>query len=115
LISILGQFLEHSRIYYFRNNDNPRLFIGSADWQRRNLDDRVEAIVEIDQPGLKARLIRTLLLALEDRRTAWELRPDGCYLLRHPAENESTRGFQEVLMERARARSARDESPWDIH
>jgi len=115
LISIIDRFLEHSRIYYFRNGDNPRLFIGSADWQRRNLDDRVEAIVEIDQPGLKARLIRTLLLALEDRRTAWELHPDGRYLLRHPNEKESIQGFQEVLMDRARARSARDESPWDIH
>jgi len=115
LLSIIGRFLEHSRIYYFRNNDNPRLFIGSADWQRRNLDDRVEAIVEIDQPALKARLIRTLQLAMDDHRSAWELRPDGRYLLRQPPEGNSAMGFQESLMERARARSAREESPWDIH
>ena len=114
LVSIVGRFLEHSRIYYFRNNDNPRLFIGSADWQRRNLDDRVEAIVEIDQPPLKARLIRTLQFAMEDRRSAWELQSDGRYLLRQPVEGDESKGFQDVLMERAKVRSAREESPWDI-
>lgn len=114
LISIIGRFLEHSRIYYFRNNDNPRLFIGSADWQRRNLDDRVEAIVEIDQPILKARLIQTLQIALDDEQSAWELQPDGNYLLRMSANRNSSKGFQEILMDRAKARSARDDSPWDI-
>ena len=114
LISIIGRFLEHNRIYYFRNNDNPRLFMGSADWQRRNLDDRVEAIVEIDQPPLKARLIQTLQIALDDERSAWELQSDGNYLLRMSAKRNSAKGFQEILMDRAKARSARDDSPWDI-
>ncbi|TDI68815.1 MAG: polyphosphate kinase 1 [Bacteroidetes bacterium] len=114
LVSIIGQFLEHSRVYYFRNNDSPRVFIGSADWQRRNLDDRVEAIVEIDQPSLKARLIQTLQIALDDPHSAWELKPDGRYLLRRSADGQTRKGFQETLMDRAKARFAQEDSPWDI-
>lgn len=113
LVSIIGRFLEHSRVYYFRNNDNPRVFVGSADWQRRNLEDRVEAIVEIDEPALKARLIRTVQFAIKDLRTAWELNSDGTYLLRIP-ETEDELGFQDTLMRRARARFAQEDSPWDI-
>ena len=114
VVSIIGRFLEHSRIYYFCNNDNPRLFIGSADWQRRNLEDRVEAIVEVDEPALKARLILTLTFALEDRRSVWELRPDGRYLLRTLANGQSVEGFQETLMKSVQARQMKDDSPWDI-
>ncbi len=114
LVSIVGRFLEHSRIYYFRNNDNPRVFIGSADWQRRNLEDRVEAIVEIDELSLKARLIRTVQIAINDQRTAWELNPDGRYLLRNSSDESSKKGFQEILMEQAKARFAEEDSPWDI-
>lgn len=114
VISIVGRFLEHSRIYYFKNNEAPRVFIGSADWQRRNLDDRVEAVVEIDDPVLKARLARTLHLILEDRKTAWELGPDGQYALREPAEGTGSIGIQDSLMELARDRHDKEESPWDI-
>ena len=114
VVSIIGRFLEHSRIYYFCNNDNPRLFIGSADWQRRNLEDRVEAVVEVDEPALKARLILTLTFALEDRRSVWELRPDGRYLLRTLANGQSAESFQETLMKSVQARQVKDDSPWDI-
>jgi polyphosphate kinase len=112
VISILGRFLEHSRIYYFRNNDRPRVLIGSGDWQRRNLDDRVEATVEIDDPALRARLIRSLEIALRDRRSAWELDPNGVYGLRWPGEGDDQRGCQEILMDLATAK--RGERGWDI-
>ncbi|QXD15026.1 polyphosphate kinase 1 [Rhodocaloribacter litoris] len=113
VISILGRFLEHSRIYYFHNNGAPRVFIGSADWMRRNLDDRVEAAAEVQEPALKARLVQTLRLALDDHRSAWELRPDGHYVLRQP-RHPGEKGFQEVLMERARHLTLRADAPWDI-
>src|SRR5690606_33313052 len=73
VISILGRFLEHSRIYYFHNNGSPRTFIGSADWQRRNLDDRVEVVVDVTDKGHQGRLIRTLQFALQDSYSAWDL------------------------------------------
>ena len=114
VISILSRFLEHSRIYYFRNNDRPKVYIGSSDWQRRNLDDRVEAIVEIDDASLRGRLIGTLELALADRRSAWELSPSGVYALRMPGPDDSGEGFQQTLMKRVRDRNRRSDSPWDI-
>ena len=114
VISILGRFLEHSRIYYFHNNEAPQVYIGSADWMRRNLDDRIEAVVEVETPALKARLIRTLQFALQDRCTAWDLHPDGRYVLRMPSSEAEALGFQEVLMLRARDRTLRVDTPWDI-
>lgn len=114
VISILGRFLEHSRIYYFHHNDDPEVFIGSADWMRRNLDDRVEAVVAVEEPALRARLIRTLHFALNDRRSAWDLHADGHYVLRMPSTPAEEVGFQEVLMQRARDRTLRVDTPWDI-
>ncbi|NNF03050.1 MAG: polyphosphate kinase 1 [Rhodothermales bacterium] len=114
VISVIGRFLEHSRIYYFGNNEAPRVFIGSADWQRRNLEDRVEVIAEIDDPSIKARLIRTLRFAQEDNSTAWELHPDGSYRLRFPDDESGDYGFQQVLMNRALDRFKEADPPWDI-
>ena len=113
LVSILGRFLEHSRIFYFRNNNDHRVFIGSADWQRRNLDDRVEAILEIEDAPARQRLIDTLELALLDQRSAWELGSDGQYRLRMPPEGAHEPGFQEQLMQITRESGARTSS-WDI-
>jgi len=112
LISILGRFLEHSRIFYFHNDGEPRLYFGSADWQRRNLDDRVEAIVEIDDEKAKARLIQSLNLALADRRSAWELAPSGQYQLRLPAPDEEGSGLQDRLMAITREGAIREASSW---
>lgn len=102
VISILGRFLEHDRIFYFHNGGQPDVYIGSADWRRRNLVERVEAIVRIDDPVLQERLYNTLQLALNDNRLAWELRADGRYLLRYPPENGSVINFQDTLMIQAR-------------
>ena len=101
VISIIGRFLEHSRVYYFHQNGQPKVYIGSADWQRRNLDDRVEAITEIEDPKIRERLISTLRAALKDRRSAWVLDEDGTYTLYQPKEGQYDTGFQEVLMRRA--------------
>jgi len=114
VISILGRFLEHSRIYYFHNNGSPRTFIGSADWQRRNLDDRVEVVVDVTDKGHQGRLIRTLQFALQDSYSAWDLQPDGRFVRRMPKTEEENISFQDLLMQRAKARTVEVGSPWDI-
>ena len=74
--SILGRFLEHSRIYRFGDGDDDEIWIGSADMMHRNLDRRVEVLVRVGDPGHRARLRGILELALADR-SAWKLGPDG--------------------------------------
>ncbi|HKL89501.1 MAG TPA: polyphosphate kinase 1, partial [Salinibacter sp.] len=101
VISILGRFLEHSRIYYFGNGGENEIYIGSADWMSRNLNDRVEAVVEVTNPRHKRRLRDVLELALADQRSAWTLNDDGRYVQRVPPSPDAN-GLQETLMERAR-------------
>jgi polyphosphate kinase len=102
LISIVGRFLEHDRIWYFHNRGRARVFIGSADWRRRNLEERVEAVVHIDDAALQRRLLQLLELALADNRYAWELRADGRYVLRQPPPGGPVCAYQEQLMQQAR-------------
>jgi len=108
VISILGRFLEHDRIFYFHNNDDPELFIGSADWRNRNLKDRVELITPIDEPELKERLISILEMALGDNRLAWDLDDGGQYTLRVPGPDEAELDFHKDLMKEARRRIKQD-------
>ncbi|MBW4581255.1 MAG: polyphosphate kinase 1 [Tildeniella nuda ZEHNDER 1965/U140] len=84
VISIVGRFLEHSRIFHFHNNGEEEVFIGSADWMPRNLDRRVEAITPVEEPELAAQLRATLDVFLADNRHAWDLQSDGAYAQRHP-------------------------------
>lgn len=114
VISIVGRFLEHERLYYFRNGGDPNVLLGSADWQRNKLEDRVEAIVPIDDDAIKKRLIRILMSALADRRLAWDLRHDGHYIQRHPQNEMEEVGFQDILMQRALERTSAARSPWNI-
>lgn len=79
VISVIGRFLEHHRIFCFENNGDPRYFIGSADWMFRNLSHRVEAIVPVEAPALKDQLQQLLDICLQDQRSAWEMLPDGRY------------------------------------
>jgi len=104
VVSIIGRFLEHDRIFWFANGGAPDLFIGSADWRGRNLDDRVEAVVPIQDPELKARLERVLDLALADNQLAWELRPDGEWVRLAPAPGVPGVDLHEALMRDALAR-----------
>jgi polyphosphate kinase len=84
--SIIGRFLEHSRIYYFQNGqDNPidgDFFIGSADWMYRNLNNRFEVITPVQDPKNRKKVWHILKVNLEDHATSWELKSSGKYLLR---------------------------------
>jgi polyphosphate kinase len=104
VISILGRFLEHDRIYYFHNGGEARIYIGSADWRRRNLQERVEVLAPIDDPALRERLAALLERALDDNCLAWDLDSEGYYVRRRPGEGEPERNYHRTLMERARQR-----------
>jgi polyphosphate kinase len=105
VISILGRFLEHDRIFHFHNNGAAYTFIGSADWRGRNLDERVELIVPVEDPTLQGQLIANLHEALADNRLAWDLHPDGRYVLRWPGRAEEVRNFQQAMMAQAAERA----------
>lgn len=105
IISIVGRFLEHDRIFYFNNNNNALTYIGSADWRGRNLNDRIELITPIEEPALRHRLIQILESALSDNRLAWDLDAEGNHIQRRPANSEEERNFHRVLMKQALKRS----------
>src|SRR6185295_15429741 len=85
VVSIVGRFLEHSRIYYFDNGGDPILYLSSADWMPRNLLRRVEIAFPIEDPSLCKEIIQDVLPAfLNDRVKARELQPDGTYVRLHP-------------------------------
>ncbi|HEY9697171.1 MAG TPA: polyphosphate kinase 1 [Trichocoleus sp.] len=98
VMSLVGRFLEHSRIFYFHNNGQEELYIGSADWMPRNLDRRVEAVTPIEDPLLAKDLQEILGITLADNRQAWDLQPDGKYVQRRPAEGEPERNAQALFM-----------------
>ncbi len=77
--SIIGHFLEHSRIFWFHNNNNSEVFIGSADWMRRNLDRRIEAVTPIDDMKLKSQLYDLLQTYINDNYYSWIMNKDGIY------------------------------------
>jgi len=107
VLSIIGRFLEHSRIFHFRNGQEDPVdgdyFLGSADWMYRNLHARVEAIAPVLSRPLRARLHEILEIMLADRRQAWEMGPDGQYTQRNPASNDDAVGTHERLMRLATA------------
>jgi polyphosphate kinase len=84
VISIIGRFLEHSRVWMFANDGAPEYYFGSADWMPRNLDRRVEVVTPIANPLFQRRLQTVLDICLADNRQAWDLQPDGSYVQRHP-------------------------------
>jgi polyphosphate kinase len=84
VVSIVGRFLEHSRVYYFENGGDNEVYFGSPDWMPRNFDRRVEAITPVDEPLFRQRLKSLLEVFLADNRQAWELAPDGSYCQRNP-------------------------------
>ncbi|MEO8580047.1 MAG: polyphosphate kinase 1, partial [Gemmatimonadales bacterium] len=84
VISIVGRFLEHSRIYYFANNGDEELYFGSADWMPRNFDRRVEVVTPVVDKSLHARVCSLLETFLVDNRLAWDLHADGSYVQRKP-------------------------------
>ena len=104
VISIVGRFLEHARIYHFNAGGQAEYYIGSADCMTRNLESRVETLVPIREPRLQTELQRVLDLQLKDCRGAWEMRPDGSYVLRRAKVDQDPIGSQQALIRLARKR-----------
>jgi polyphosphate kinase len=108
VVGIVGRFLEHARVYYFRNGGQEEYYIGSADCMKRNLEHRVEVVAPVEDPSLRESLRAMLDIQLNDPRSAWDLQPDGTYVQRQPAD-PAAKGCQEQLVELAgqRQRDAR--------
>ena len=117
LISIVGRYLEHSRIFYFRNGAEREVdgefYIGSADWMHRNLESRVEVVTPIADAALRQDLWEILHIYLADHRSAWDMQPDGSYVQRRPQGSTQASvpdGAQQALMQRARREASRRSS-----
>jgi polyphosphate kinase len=95
--SVVGRFLEHSRIYAFERADEPTVLIGSADLMPRNLDTRVELIAPVRDEGLRSDLVDTLDRCFADNTNSWELSADGRWQ-RHAADGSEPRNVQRELM-----------------
>jgi polyphosphate kinase len=99
VVSIVGRFLEHSRIFYFQNAGEEEIYIGSADWMSRNLDRRIEVIVPIREPALCQSLRTDVLeLLLRDNCQSWDLQPDGRYVRRRHDGDTPRLNAQMVLL-----------------
>jgi polyphosphate kinase len=96
VVSIIGRFLEHSRLWYFANAGAGEYYLGSADWMPRNFDRRVEAVAPVDDPALHPRLQSLLETCLRDNRQAWDLEPDGTWRQRIPVDE--MRATHSILM-----------------
>ena len=105
--SIVGRFLEHSRIYHFANGEGPgrpATYIGSADLLTRNLDRRVEALVRVDNPRLAARVVEVAEVSLSDERLAWTLDADGVWTrCGHGAADDPHVRLQQLALDRAQS------------
>ncbi|MFC3108928.1 polyphosphate kinase 1 [Undibacterium arcticum] len=107
--SIIGRFLEHSRIYYFRNDLAHDVYLSSADWMNRNLFRRIEVAFPVLDKALKKRVISEGLDPyLKDNSNAWELEPDGQYLRRTARGKQSPYSAQQHLMQQLGAHITED-------
>jgi polyphosphate kinase len=106
VVSVVGQFLEHSRIYSFHRGDEHRYWIGSADLMPRNLDNRVELLAPVEAPDLQGELEDTLERCFADDTFAWELRSDGTWERRSGGERSVHAELRERALERAAAAEA---------
>ncbi|MDD1625056.1 MAG: polyphosphate kinase 1 [Methylococcaceae bacterium] len=104
VISIVGRFLEHSRIFYFQNGGEEEYFIGSADCMKRNLESRVEVVTPVQKPELQAVLRQILNVQLTNQRSVWEMQSDGQYVQLRPKDKQL--GVQETLIKLANIRFA---------
>jgi polyphosphate kinase len=112
VVSVLGRFLEHSRIYSFEHDEETTVLIGSADLMPRNLDTRVELIAPVGDDAIRAELLDTLERSLATDVWAWELQSDGSWLAREPGD--PPRSVQRELMLQHAARAS-EASPADLH
>src|ERR687891_1949269 len=100
--SVLGRFLEHSRVFIFQAGKKTSYWIGSADLMTRNLDHRLEVVAPVDDPALQQRLARTFDQLSGATANAWELGPDGTWKRSTPKKDEAGEDAQEALMRRVR-------------
>jgi polyphosphate kinase len=102
--SVMGRFLEHSRVYYFYNNGEPEIYCSSADWMPRNFFRRVETCFPIEDEQLRTRVVNeALLLFLADNTQAWELQQDGSYKRLKPGNRKPRNAQAELIRELANA------------
>jgi polyphosphate kinase len=101
VISVVGRFLEHARIYYFRNSGADEYFIASADAMKRNLEARVEVLCPVEPPELKKELRMIFDTHLSDQCSAWDMQPDGSYLQRTPISESAPCGSHYQMIERS--------------
>lgn len=104
VVSLVGRFLEHARIFYFRNGGAEEYYIGSADCMKRNLESRVEVVVPIEDLVLREKLRHILDVQLNNQRSVWDMHADGSYTQRRPREGQDTSGAQEILIDLAAQR-----------
>ena len=97
--SIIGRFLEHTRVYYFGNAGSPEVFCASADWMDRNFLRRVETAFPVDDPEARARIVHDLEAYLRDNRQAWLLDRHGQYTRAEPPGDEPPYSAQQALLE----------------
>ena len=102
VFSVVGRFLEHSRVFRFENGGQPEHFIGSADWMKRNLNGRVETVIPVESPVLKSQLDEILTLYEQDNCSVWDCLSDGNYVLRSVSDGKARFGVQEQFIQRAR-------------
>lgn len=107
VISVVGRFLEHTRIYYFHNAGEEEYFIGSADTMKRNLESRVEVVAPVEHESLREELRTLINTQLADHRNAWDMQADGSYIQRKPRTEAEELGSQERLMQIAQQRYKR--------
>lgn len=98
--SIIGRFLEHTRVFYFLNDGEEKLYLSSADWMERNLDKRVETCFPVEGKKLIMRVKKELESYLTDNTQAWLLHSDGTYSRLQPTGNQNPRNAQQSLLER---------------
>jgi polyphosphate kinase len=107
--SVIGRFLEHSRVFYFRCAEDESLYLSSADWMNRNMLRRIELAWPVTDPVLRQRIIDECLVAyLHDGSDAWDLQPDGNYVRVNPSDPDQRHGAQGALMARYSAPRRRD-------
>ncbi|HET7294717.1 MAG TPA: polyphosphate kinase 1 [Vicinamibacteria bacterium] len=111
VVSIVDRFLEHARIFHFRNGGDEEVYLASADWMPRNLDKRVELLFPVEAPEARAKVLHALEAAFQDNVKARRLQPDGSYRRRRPAKGEEPFRMQiqlhrEAVRAQERARAA---------
>ncbi len=106
VVSVVGRFLEHSRIYYFRNGGDEEYFLGSADLMTRNLESRVELVTPVDDSSSREELRKIFEIQLRDTRNVWVMQSDGSYKRPKSGRDECARGCQQIMIDNADKRQS---------